>query len=166
MAEPVTTCQICARPIKSKSGLIAHHGYTRPNRGSGWQTASCFGARYRPYELACDALPLAIASLSKHIDTVTAGRARLFTAPPAGLPWTLQGYHHDTTGTALRPIGFDPHAPVLPSYTSGGQVRYARLFEQQAARMAADIKASTETLAFFRERLAAWTAPAEPVTTC
>jgi len=47
--EPALThCQICGRAIKSTSGLIAHHGYQRPE--SGWQTSSCEGARHLPYE--------------------------------------------------------------------------------------------------------------------
>lgn len=41
-------CQICGRAILAYTGLIAHHGYTRP--GDGWQTASCHGARELPYE--------------------------------------------------------------------------------------------------------------------
>jgi hypothetical protein len=49
-----THCQICARPIKANTGRIALHGYQRP--GHGWQTASCYGARCQPYEVANDAL--------------------------------------------------------------------------------------------------------------
>jgi hypothetical protein len=42
------TCQICQRPIFAETGVIAHHGYTRPFEG--YQTASCYGARYLPLE--------------------------------------------------------------------------------------------------------------------
>lgn len=48
------TCQICARPIFAETGLIAHHGYTRP--GGGWQTPSCEGARELPFEKSRDVL--------------------------------------------------------------------------------------------------------------
>lgn len=48
------TCQVCGRTIKANSGLIAHHGYKRPFEG--WQTASCEGARYLPYEQSCERL--------------------------------------------------------------------------------------------------------------
>jgi hypothetical protein len=41
-------CQCCGRAILANTGVIAHHGYTRPD--AGWQTASCMGARARPYE--------------------------------------------------------------------------------------------------------------------
>jgi hypothetical protein len=44
------TCQICARLIRSKHGVIAHHGYTRP--GGGWQTSSCDGTHHSPLEVS------------------------------------------------------------------------------------------------------------------
>lgn len=42
-------CQCCGRAILANLGSIAHHGYERP--GSGWQTASCFGAKRLPWEV-------------------------------------------------------------------------------------------------------------------
>lgn len=42
------TCQCCGRRIFAETGRIAHHGYQRP--GTGWQTASCMGARELPFE--------------------------------------------------------------------------------------------------------------------
>lgn len=48
------TCQICNRPIFAESGVIAHHGYTRP--GGGYQTASCYGARAPAWERSRDRL--------------------------------------------------------------------------------------------------------------
>jgi hypothetical protein len=53
-ATETATCQVCGRAIKANTGLIAHHGYRRPY--AGWQTASCEGARYVPYEVSCDRL--------------------------------------------------------------------------------------------------------------
>lgn len=47
-AKYARTCQICQRPIFAETGVIAHHGYRRPAQG--WQTASCFGARYQSWE--------------------------------------------------------------------------------------------------------------------
>lgn len=58
------TCQCCGRPICANTGVIAHHGYTRP--GWGWQTASCEGARELPFEASRDALGLYIARLKSH----------------------------------------------------------------------------------------------------
>src|SRR3990167_10218231 len=61
-------CQICEREIKSKLGLIAHHGYTRPE--SGWQTDSCMGARKYSYEKSRDIIPKAINYLKIQIKNI------------------------------------------------------------------------------------------------
>jgi len=66
----MSTCQICGRIIRSKSGVIAHHGYKR--LGGGWQTASCAGARNLPYEVSCDMLPPTINAIKTHIVIVEA----------------------------------------------------------------------------------------------
>jgi hypothetical protein len=51
----IMTCQICGRAIKAGKGVIAHHGYKRPE-GRYYQTASCWGARHLPYEQDCSQL--------------------------------------------------------------------------------------------------------------
>jgi hypothetical protein len=48
------TCQICGGKYLAEKGLIAHHGYQRP--GWGYQTASCYGARYLPFQESRDRL--------------------------------------------------------------------------------------------------------------
>ena len=48
------TCQCCARQIFAEVGTIAHHGYERP--GHGYQTASCMGAKFLPFEASRDRL--------------------------------------------------------------------------------------------------------------
>ena len=54
-------CQICGREIKiNHFGKICHHGYQRT--GQGWQTASCLGALYLPYEKSCERLKEVIES--------------------------------------------------------------------------------------------------------
>jgi len=62
------TCQVCGRKIKASSGIIAHHGYKRPYQ-SGWQTASCEGARYVPYEVSCERLREVTAMVGAFIDS-------------------------------------------------------------------------------------------------
>jgi hypothetical protein len=59
------TCQICAREIKAKFGMIAHHGYTRPY--DNFQTQSCMGARNLPYEKSREIIPKAIESIKFYI---------------------------------------------------------------------------------------------------
>lgn len=62
--EETKTCQYCggawkATPTRGGGGVavIAHHGYQRPQQGSGIQTKSCPGARYLPYEICNNKLP-------------------------------------------------------------------------------------------------------------
>lgn len=63
--EILNHCQICEREIKSRFGLIAHHGYRRPE--SGWQTESCIGARNLPYEESRDVIPKALIVIENFI---------------------------------------------------------------------------------------------------
>ena len=60
------TCQCCGRGIFAQTGTIAHHGYERP--GTGWQTASCMGAKYLPFEVSRDRLGDLIARLERDIE--------------------------------------------------------------------------------------------------
>lgn len=49
------TCGWCLRDIAvDKTGLMAHHGFTRP--GSGYQTQSCSGVNYKNLEVSLDGL--------------------------------------------------------------------------------------------------------------
>ncbi|QOZ66409.1 hypothetical protein [Bradyrhizobium arachidis] len=52
------TCQCCGRQILANTGVIALHGYRRP--GDGWQTASCDGAKFLPFEVSRDRLGYSI----------------------------------------------------------------------------------------------------------
>ena len=63
----MSQCQICGREIKDKLGVIAHHGYTRPEQG--WQTNSCMGARNLSYEKSRDVIPQAIKSVQLFIES-------------------------------------------------------------------------------------------------
>lgn len=69
------TCQCCARRILAETGEIAHHGYQRP--GSGWQTASCFGARALPFEVDRTRLGKMLVSLKERRDTLTKALAEI-----------------------------------------------------------------------------------------
>lgn len=181
----LTTCQICARVIKSKSGLIAHHGYQRPDHG--WQTSSCMGARYRPYEVACDALPPAIESVERHIERMTATLVDWTANPPRAIRCERTNRRdawdkYNVEWSVIRPTNFDPAAPVTrgnenqapwdytpaPRYNYGMRpcdVRsYAAVYAGNIKDFARDIADSKETLVYFRKRLAEWKAPAEAVT--
>lgn len=66
------TCQCCGRRFLANTGLMAHHGYERP--GSGWQTASCYGARHLPFEVSRDTLGDMIDALKRRCDQLIATR--------------------------------------------------------------------------------------------
>jgi hypothetical protein len=72
------TCQICGRSIRSKIGIIAHHGYRRP--WDGYQSASCRGAQHWPLEVSNGILleeirdhEQQIARTVSHLDRVYSG---------------------------------------------------------------------------------------------
>jgi hypothetical protein len=46
----VKTCPCCFRGIAVLDGTMAHHGYRRP--GGGYQTPSCSGVRFKPFEIS------------------------------------------------------------------------------------------------------------------
>jgi hypothetical protein len=75
-------CQCCGKVHLANNGLMAHHGYTRP--GVGWQTASCYGARYVPFEVSRDRLATLIDDLrayrkrvEQHLADVKADRKEI-----------------------------------------------------------------------------------------
>lgn len=55
------TCQCCGGRFLANTGTMAHHGYKRP--GSGWQTASCSGAKALPFEVSRESLGAMIEGL-------------------------------------------------------------------------------------------------------
>lgn len=146
-----THCQICERAIKANTGLIAHHGYKRP--GHGWQTRSCFGARYRPYEAACDALPPAIESCQRYLAQREAFLADWLANPPATIDKVRQGPNGFafTRVTYERPEGFTPR--MDGSYTSW---RYEGEYYRAAYAAKHDIRDTKEALARMQKRLADW----------
>ena len=162
-------CQICGRAIKAKSGRIAHHGYQRPHFGSGWQTASCLGARALPYEVSADLLPSAIAACA-----AWKGRVEERIASLAGTP-TIANPRHATWLRAklenrLRRSDGTQHPEPPATITFPGDIEYTP--ENRAAWLAAheyrdalaryrreaarELEAATEELARLEARLAAW----------
>jgi hypothetical protein len=162
--EPTWTCQICGRAIKAKNGLIAHHGYKRP--GMGWQTASCFGAKFRPYEVASDALPLAITQITGYINAVTKAFAETQANPPAHLETTVNiGNAWTRRAVAFftpRPADFNPGSPrdgERFNLHMQNAPTYGLVFEGLQRNRKNDILASHQTLNYMRDRLAAWKDP-------
>lgn len=147
--EGPTTCQICGRPIKSSTGLIAHHGYKRP--GSGWQTASCIGARHLPYEVSCDFIPVAIASVKAYIDRTEIALALHFTFPPNTLHYTRGSWNKERIAVE-RPANFEP-------FGSSHRMRfhkYDAVFDNVAHEMKRGIEFAKRDLEYLTKRLADW----------
>lgn len=133
---PPQTCQICGRAIAvSPTGIIAHHGYTRP--GAGWQTPSCFGARKPSYQLSRDALGPYINLTQAFKDRQDAERVSLLSDPPNGLKVQVRkAYRGDprvTTQTLSKPPGFDPGDPPVSPYAKEFQRRIKALQSQSSA---------------------------------
>lgn len=145
------TCQICAREIKDKTGVIAHHGYRRP--GAGWQTSSCAGARHLAYELSCDAIPTYIANMQRFLEGRQAAFKKVMDEPPA----TLVGGLFGKPITYTLPAGFNPAENLARgAYT-------ARTYHCEHANLARglqqDIKYANDEITRMEARLAAWVAP-------
>ena len=158
MTKTPTTCQICGRGIQAKTGLIAHHGYKRP--GNGWQTASCYGAKFRPYEVACDAIEGAINACERFIAGANVRIAEMLSNPPAEIVENRKVGWNTYTSTLARPEGFDPFAKSPGSYQQGGRGHYECLFHQRLNDWRRKIDAAQTDIEFLTDRLATW-APAQ-----
>jgi len=157
--QPTTTCQICGRPIKANSGLIAHHGYKRPAH-QGWQTKSCFGARNLPYEVSCDVIPVAIESAKAFITRSESAIQNLMDNPPEELEYVWSRGRRMETIKATRPVDFDSHKDYYyPRSTS-----YEYMFERRIAELKISIAQAREDVAYLETRLARWVAPEGLVT--
>ena len=142
-----TTCQICARPIKSKNGIIAHHGYKRP--GNGWQTNSCPGARHLPYEVSCDILPSTIANIEQYIKLEETRLEEFINNPPEKI------ISRFNTREIIRPEGFNHNDKCfdIRCMTFG---TYENEFRSIKYSIEENIKFSNMDLDFMKERLKNW----------
>jgi len=91
-ADGAMTCQICDRSILANSGVVAHHGYTRP--GNGWQTGSCPGARELPFEVDRMALFAYIGMCQRRHDTIGL-LIQQTEAETIAVPWVYIDYTAD-----------------------------------------------------------------------
>lgn len=154
-----TTCQICARDIKANTGTIAHHGYQRPDRGSGWQTASCMGARHLPYEQSRDLIPSAIEQVRVFIKNQQTRRRELLNTPPATM--TIISFYQDSK-TVTRPEGFDPKVNTAKenySYKRTNMGTYEHEHYHQFGNAEREIRFAKMELTRLQNRYDAWVAP-------
>lgn len=147
-----THCQICGRLIQAKHGVIAHHGYTRRQ---GWQTSSCMGARYRPYEVSCDR----IATVIDHIEDFAAKQRKLLATwiaePPDEIRYQRRDAHGSLRGpdhTFTRPEGFDPHS----RHNFGHELSFEHQYDVYKRRHEQNIREAEESIAQLWQRLTNW----------
>lgn len=148
-----TTCQVCGRDIKAKTGLIAHHGYTRP--GGGWQTESCAGAKNLPYEQSCDVLPNVIATTRDYIGQTETNKKTFAENPPNELIW--KGFFDNEFVVLRRPEGFNPEGENFIRRPGTYENEYnKKLYEMEKA-----IEMAKFDLIFMENRLKNWIPPKE-----
>lgn len=144
----MSTCQICGRDIKSKNGVIAHHGYTRPD--SGWQTKSCMGARNLPYEISCDVIPVAIDSLKTYLFNERHKLNKMMVNPPDELQRSeftgKEGWH---MVIHKKPDDFNPKK-------LGGYSGYESAFSSLKYEIERNIESADRNIEYLEERLRNW----------
>jgi hypothetical protein len=147
----MSTCQICAREIKAGDGLIAHHGYKRP--GHGWQTASCMGAKFAPYEVSRDRLPAVVRVVTDYLTTTRKTLRELLKGPPATFtvqPRDAWGNKRGEPRVYACPVDFDPNDSIRLGSTMPGT--YGGEFRKERRRLEDGIAAAVRDLKFFRAR--------------
>lgn len=161
MTPESNTCQICGRVILARTGLIAHHGYQRPDRGSGWQTASCMGARHLPYEQSCDLIPVAIAKFTAYQEDLKKLLSNLVSNPPETLIEEKKSFRdgHIERIEHNRPEDFSVEK-TLQMGCFGGWQRYESQFYSRHYKIAKDIKFLQDDINYLDKRLKDWKAPA------
>ena len=162
----MSTCQICAREIKAKNGLIAHHGYERPVYRSGWQTASCLGARGLPYEVSADLLPGAINIVSGHVLRLSEDLARLASKPPVANPRHASWLNRQPSKRVRSDGSPIPEPPLLLARIEPTEAvpypdnyEYDQTYQSLHYHTKLALDQATEQLAFLEHRLGAWVAP-------
>lgn len=88
------TCAWCLRDIAiDRSGLMAHHGYERPDVG--WQTQSCPGTEYKNLEISLDGLKEHIKAIDQFKTRVTHELDALPKVVSLKIKVRIKGYTHD-----------------------------------------------------------------------
>lgn len=145
------TCQICERRIQANTGVIAHHGYQRP--GHGWQTQSCYGARFPAYEHSNSAM-------QPYIDMVTTYRAQreeglkgLLEEPPEEFTITVKMNPFESIKVP-RPEGFS--VQKMEEGYAIERTKYEREWKHRVYEARSAITNATREIERMTKRLAEW----------
>lgn len=149
-------CQICSRDIKANTGLIAHHGYQRP--GGGWQTASCMGAKYLPYEVSRDRIPTVIESY-KDIRQNNIDREKELLANPPATVTRFARYGFQKNEVYTLPENFDPAVALESgSYSQTNDDRYASEYKGMVKECRSNVAGLTYEIKRLQKRYDDWEA--------
>lgn len=146
------TCQICGRGVLAQTGVIAHHGYQRPIYQSGWQTASCAGARALPFEADRDELGHEISNAEARLAHEELWRADV-AAETKAATWVFTDRRERgrLNRTAYRPVARETFADIAAAAVAEGSFRLSTgkvpVFDDI---LAADIARRDQTIASLR----------------
>lgn len=132
------TCQVCERLIGVKVGVIAHHGYERPDQG--YQTASCHGARRLSWEVDRSALGECIQGLGEGLADILRALDKMRREPfrvmvaPARQAW--RGNRQEWLEAKYIEPGADGYERYQRSWFER-QERQRELLEEEIARQQA-----------------------------
>lgn len=149
-----TTCQICARAIKANTGIIAHHGYQRPQY-QGWQTASCDGARQLPYEVSRDFIPVVIERYKMASANQEAMADEMLRTPPATIT-KVSMYSYQDNQTFDKPADFDAYETVNSG--SHRPSTYESEFSRKYRAHRSNVKEIDAAIVFLNDRYNKWEA--------
>jgi hypothetical protein len=139
--------------ISGRVSTIAHHGYTRPYK-QGWQSASCAGAKWRPYEIASDALPPTIEMVKQYI-VAQERRIEEFKKNPPQTLTRLARYRGQQDETYTRPAEFDAEANEKRGSFSCG-MGYEMEHHNRLYNMNMGLQGAERDLPVLKKRLADW----------
>jgi hypothetical protein len=148
------TCQCCGGRYLANTGTIAHHGYQRP--GDGWQTASCIGAKFEPFEVSRERLYVHIKDLKGwEVGAVADRKAVADETEPVSMRFNAdrdhRGHHHykwvdvtrDTFPTIYSEREGSFRSIMIHSFDALKSSDLGRR-DHQISRVSADIKAQEE----------------------
>lgn len=159
-AAAAMTCQCCGRAILANKGSIALHGYERP--GYGWQTASCMGAKYLPFEVSRERLGDLIRALQ---DMVKTREQRLIdvTAETVSVPFTYSerlglGFTKRVNKTVqVTRATFDKiKAELGGKFAQNCVYRFDDLMRREQSHVESELRHLRSDLAMHEKRFAEW----------
>lgn len=134
------TCPCCFAN-QAVRGTMVHHGYQRP--GEGYQTASCPGIRFKPYERSPDGVLAMIDSLEAQITDHTQKLADKENWPSVTMMARAKRSAKHLDGTALVTV-------------ERGSKDWDRAYRAEVRHLEAKIEAAQSNLSSYLEKKAAW----------